>query len=251
VRRSRELIDCVPAVIYEAETGPEGRWLCVSAQLEELLGYGADEWMDDPGAYVRSLHPEDRDAVIRMEPRELDAARGGGVTAVSEYRMVRADGNVRWIRDEARLGTNEWGQPVWRGILLDVTKEHMTREALTEASARYSEALERVSASRMASELGRGELDALRFECASCGTVWVGERVETCRNCGSTDLTGVSLVATLDELAAAERQVELLLDGIREHLERLGTTLEPELASGLGRRVMTPLREDTQVSDGH
>ena len=248
MRRSRELIDCIPAVIYEAETGPDGRWLFVSAQLEELLGYRADEWMDDPGAYVRSLHPEDRDAVIRMEPRELDAARGGEVTAVSEYRMVRADGNVRWIRDEARLGMNDSGQPVWRGILLDVTKERMTREALTEASARYSEALERVSASRKASELGRGGLDALRLECASCGTVWVGERVEACRNCGSTDVTGVSLAATLDELAAAERQVELLLDGIRKHLERLGTTLGPELASGLGRRVMTHLREDAQSS---
>jgi PAS domain S-box-containing protein len=246
VRRFRELIDCIPAVIYECETGPKGRWVYVSAQLQDLLGYRADEWMDDANAYVRCLHPEDRDAVIRMEPRELAAAGGGDVTAVSEYRMVRADGNVRWIRDEARLGMHDSGQPVWRGILLDVTKEHMAREALTEASARYGEALERVSASRKASAVGRGELDALRLECASCGTVWVGKRVEVCRNCGSTDVKGVSLAATLAELAAAEHQIELLLDGIREHLERLGTTLGPELASGLGRRVMTPLREDAE-----
>jgi PAS domain S-box-containing protein len=248
LRRFRELIDCIPAVIYEAETGPDGRWLFVSAQVEELIGYPADEWMNDAELYIRRLHPEDRDAVLRMEPRELDAARGGEVTAVSEYRMVHADGNVRWIRDEARLGVNDEGHQVWRGILLDVTQEHITRDALAEASTRYGEVLERVSASRQASEVGRVELDALRLECANCGNVWVGERIEACRNCGSTDVAGVSLAATLDDLAAAQRQVEILLEGIREHLGRLGMNLEPELTSGQRGRVMTPLHEDSAAS---
>ena len=136
--RFRVLVEHVPAVIYEAEPGREGRWLYVSSHLAELIGDEPETWMRDPGAYHSRVHPDDRDAVVATEAREYELARGSSVTYVSEYRMVRDDDSVVWIRDEARLVEDE-GAAVWRGILIDITKEHQAGVALDEAHARAGE----------------------------------------------------------------------------------------------------------------
>ncbi len=59
-----DLVQALPAVIYEAEPGKEGAWNYVSAHIEALLGYTPEEWMADPSLYLRSLHPDDREAVV-------------------------------------------------------------------------------------------------------------------------------------------------------------------------------------------
>ncbi len=48
--RFRELVEWLPAVVYEADTGPDGAFHYVSPQITELLGYSAEEWMSDPNA---------------------------------------------------------------------------------------------------------------------------------------------------------------------------------------------------------
>lgn len=143
------LLEAVPAVIYEAEPGREGAWRYVSAHIEKLLGYTPREWMDDPTLYVRSLHPDDREAVVGIEDRELEAARGGDVTAVSEYRMLAKDGAVVWVRDEARLADDD-ATPVWQGLLIDITAER----ALTDAYDNYRSLVESLPACLYRSEPG-------------------------------------------------------------------------------------------------
>ena len=145
----RGLVDALPAVIYEAEPGAEGRWRYVSAHIETLLGYSREEWIADPTLYVRSLHPDDREAVVRVEGRELEAARGGDVTAVTEHRMIRKDGSQVWVRDEARL-TGEPGATAWQGVLIDITAER----ALTEAYDHYRSLVESLPGCLYRSEPG-------------------------------------------------------------------------------------------------
>lgn len=120
--RFRELIEAVPAAIYEAEPGLDARWHYVSPQLEGLLGDAPEEWMADPTRYTRRLHPDDREAVFHVEDREFEIARGEGATCVSEYRMLHRDGRVIWVRDEARLMGADSGAPFWRGVLVDITR---------------------------------------------------------------------------------------------------------------------------------
>jgi PAS domain S-box-containing protein len=138
IERFRDLVEQVPAVLYEAEPGRDGHWLYVSTQLTELIGDDPDTWVSDPGAWLARIHPDDREAVVATEAREVELARGTAVTYVSEYRMVRDDGSVVWIRDEARLAEDQ-DPPVWRGVLIDITKEHQAGAALDEAHARAGE----------------------------------------------------------------------------------------------------------------
>ncbi len=133
--RLRSLIECLPAVVYEVEAGPEGAWYYISPQLEALLGYSPQEWIDDPGFWLRCVHPDDRDAVVELERREEDIARKGDVTCVSEYRMVHRDGHAVWVRDEAQLTAGE--PPFWRGLLTGISAERQAEHQLAEASKRY------------------------------------------------------------------------------------------------------------------
>jgi diguanylate cyclase (GGDEF)-like protein len=74
------------------------------------------------------VHPEDRSRVERESDAFL-AGQGGDLT---DYRMVRPDGSVVWIRDRAYAHRDAEGRLLWEhGLLFDVTE-------LKEAEARVA-----------------------------------------------------------------------------------------------------------------
>jgi PAS domain S-box-containing protein len=236
--RFRELIEAVPAVIYEAEPGLGARWRYVSPQLESLIGDAPEAWMGNPDCYTMRLHPADRNAVFHVEEQELQEARRRGSTCVSEYRMIHRDGQVVWVRDEARLMDGRTGDPFWRGVLVDITVERAARTALAETFERY-----RGERRSRAGQPRRQGTDVFRVTCASCGAVRASEDPGRCLECGSQAVQAESLDALARQLEVARRQVDDLLDGIHRHLEMLGTSLHAEAALA-GRRVVTALPHD-------
>jgi PAS domain S-box-containing protein len=133
----RELVEALPVVVYESESGLRGAWRYISSQIEALLGYKPEDWIGEPDLWWDRLHPDDRAQVHAIERREEELASTPGASSVSEYRMRHRDGSVVWIRDDARLITPETGRPYWRGVLSDVTAERETEFALGEAFERY------------------------------------------------------------------------------------------------------------------
>jgi len=234
--RFKELIEAVPAVIYEAEPGLDAPWHYVSPQLEWLLGDAPEEWVSDSTRYTRRLHPEDREAVFHVEDREFEIARGEGAICVSEYRMLHRDGRVVWIRDEARLMGSDSSAPFWRGVLLDITPERAARHALAETYQRFRDEHERerqAPASRTS--------DVFRITCSSCGAVHAAERAaETCAACGSEAVRADSMAALEHQLQSVRGDLDDLLDGIHRHLEMLGASLHGP-GSGPAPRVVTPM----------
>jgi PAS domain S-box-containing protein len=85
----RSLVEDVPAVVYLAEFGPEGRWLYVSPHIQSLTGLSAEEWMAAPTPWSDHLHPEDRERVVAEEMNVLEGSEGDSM--VLEYRFVRGD----------------------------------------------------------------------------------------------------------------------------------------------------------------
>ena len=113
--RQAELVERLPAISYIAEPGAEGRWRYVSPQVEDVLGYPPERWVEDPGFWGRHIHPADRARVLDEEER--DPGTGG-----TEYRMIASDGRVIWVRDEAVMRTDPDGSPRYDGILTDITE---------------------------------------------------------------------------------------------------------------------------------
>ena len=135
--RFRELVEWLPAVVYEADTGPEGAFHYVSPQITELLGYSADEWTSDPSLWRQRLHAEEVDRVLELEhDQELEAREAGGRLA-SEYRMIHRSGRIVWVRDIARLCPDEHGSLFWRGVLTDITAERQAQISLADAHERH------------------------------------------------------------------------------------------------------------------
>jgi PAS domain S-box-containing protein len=115
-RRYRRLVEEGPVIVYEWEFGAPGRWRYVSPQVERLLGYPVQEFIDDPDLWFHVIHDDDREEVLAAEARSQQVAIGER----TEYRMVHRDGHVVWVRDEAIVVTDEGGEPFFRGTLADV-----------------------------------------------------------------------------------------------------------------------------------
>jgi len=123
--RYRSLVEQIPAVVY-ADDGE--RTFYVSPQIRDILGVSPDEYRDDPDLWMRLVHPDDR-AIVKEESDAFIAGEGGDL---ADYRMVRPDGRIVWIRDRAYAFRDEQGRVLWEhGVLFDVTE-------LKEAEARVA-----------------------------------------------------------------------------------------------------------------
>jgi diguanylate cyclase (GGDEF)-like protein/PAS domain S-box-containing protein len=87
-----------------------------------VFGISPDAVVNDPGAFARLLHPDDRDRVLA---EHWDAVTAGG-PFVSEYRMVAQDGTVLWIYDSAVPIVNAGGRTTLYGHCLDVSPREAT-----------------------------------------------------------------------------------------------------------------------------
>ena len=125
----RSVVERVPGVVYVAEAGQHGRWHFVSPKIKELLGYTAEEWMNDPTLWMTRMHPADRERMIQAETNDLERADQQGRW---EYRLIARDGHVvSVIDDEAVISRDIDGRPIMvQGILVDITDRKDLEEQL-------------------------------------------------------------------------------------------------------------------------
>ena len=128
----RNLVERLPLVIFMDRLDEVSSNIYTSPQTLWMLGYTAEEWVHDPDLFVKVIHPEDRDRVVR----EMTGPRPEPYLV--EYRMIRPDGRVVWVRDESFVIRDDDGTPLYGlGYLMDITAQ---KEAESE-SRRLEEAL--------------------------------------------------------------------------------------------------------------
>ena len=118
------LVDQLPAILYVADAGVDGRWHYVSRGVTAILGFTQEEWKADPGLWARQMHPDDRDRIFERE-EALDAP-----TDPDEYRLYHRDGSTVWVRDDAALVRGEDGNVRWHGVMLDITDRKLAEAEL-------------------------------------------------------------------------------------------------------------------------
>ncbi|MBA3866052.1 MAG: EAL domain-containing protein [Solirubrobacterales bacterium] len=126
----RRLVERLPVIVYASELGEHGRWRYVSPQVEDILGFTAEEFKADPGLWARLLHPDDRQRALEIESEDRLGNRN---TSPVEYRLRTRDGKTVWMLDEAVLEADEGGVPVWHGVLYDISERKNTEAELQRA----------------------------------------------------------------------------------------------------------------------
>lgn len=100
--------------------------LYVSPAYEEVYGRTCESLYRNPQSWGEAIHPEDRDRMLTLIP-QLNQHE----LREEEYRIVRPDGSIRWIRDRAFPVRDQTGQ-VYRmvGVARDITAHKHTEIAL-------------------------------------------------------------------------------------------------------------------------
>jgi PAS domain S-box-containing protein len=109
-------------------------WMCdpditqihyVSPAYEEIWGRSCQSVYAEPRSFLEAIHPEDREHFLAIRQQRMRT--GYDV----EYRVVRPDGRIRWIRDRAFPIRDEAGE-VYRvaGLAQDITGRKRAEESL-------------------------------------------------------------------------------------------------------------------------
>jgi PAS domain S-box-containing protein len=136
-REFEDLVQGLDAIVWEMDLAAF-RFTFVSERAEHLLGYPARRWVDEPGFWQDVLlHPDDRQWAVDF----CRAATAESRDYELEYRVVRADGEVLWLRDLVRVVRDEAMQARrLRGVMIDISEQKKAVEELRRRQAQLSEA---------------------------------------------------------------------------------------------------------------
>ena len=123
----RALMTNVPGAIYRSAWHADYTLELISDEIERISGYPASNFIASKRRTLRSIiHPDDIDRVHEAVYSVTD----DGKPFVIEYRIVRADGGVRWVMDRGQLVTGAGARRWCDGAIFDITERRRAEEAL-------------------------------------------------------------------------------------------------------------------------
>jgi two-component system sensor histidine kinase/response regulator len=183
-----------------------------------LSGLDRDRVALDRTALAERIHPEDRGLPVYATQRAIEEQ----AIYKADFRMLRPDGGLRWVRSQGRVD-REGGEPVrMTGAIIDLTRER-------EFAAELQTAAERMSLAEQTAGFGVWEVD-LRLQ-----TVTISEGL---RRLNGLPDTG-SLTFTLEAFNEAAQD--------REHIEAVMAAGDEAFRTGQPFDIEVRLRRP----DGH
>ena len=126
LHESKERVDLATKaaglIVWSWDIGRDEVWL--SEKDRALFGFSQSEKLN--AERIRSIVcPEDRQFQRQLVEHSLTTPE----EVEGEYRVVLADGSVRWMNRRGRVEFNGDGQPAWeRGVLMDITERKQAQE---------------------------------------------------------------------------------------------------------------------------
>jgi len=134
--RFRLLAENIDRVFWFEEVDPQ-RVSYVSPAFEQLWGVPAERLYENPRLWVEMTHPEDR---LNVQQAFEDWVAGRANTYNIEYRILRHDGELRWMHDRGIvIGYNDGRPYKLAGIVKDITERKQVEEERRQADRRKDE----------------------------------------------------------------------------------------------------------------
>ena len=214
--RYRTLIEQIPAVVFMAFLDKGFGEAYVSPQIETMLGFTQEEWLNDPVRWYQQIHPDDK-ARWSVEAADLFIT---GQPLKSLYRVLARDGHVVWFHCEAKMVRNDSGQPWFiHGVAFDISE-------LKRAEAAGREDAERLKVlSRRLMEVQEAERRKIALELHDeIGQVLTGLKL--------TLEMGSRLPA--QQVGSTLEQVRGLVNDLMARVRKLSLDLRPAMLDDLG-----------------
>jgi PAS domain S-box-containing protein len=108
------------------------RW---SDEVSRIFGYQPGEYEVTNENFFKAVHPEDREPIRQAMSNALEKNANYSI----QHRIIRPDGEIRWVQEEAKLFLSEKTGEALKlvGTVLDITDRKYAEESLRLINERY------------------------------------------------------------------------------------------------------------------
>jgi PAS domain S-box-containing protein len=136
-QRFRQITETIAEVFWVADS-TISEMIYVSPAYEQIWGRSCASLYQHPKSFLEAVHPDDRSRVMATLAR-----KSSGQPFDHEYRIIRPDGEIRWIWDRGFPVPNSQGPALrYVGAAQDITLRRNAEDAIREADERTRFALE-------------------------------------------------------------------------------------------------------------
>ena len=148
-QRYQSLVESTRAIVWEGRPGTM-RFSYISPEVEALLGYSAERWLNQTDFWIEHTHPEDRAWVLTYCSRMTAQLRDHSF----DYRMLASDGRIVWLRDSVKVLVRDGKPERMVGVMVDITALKTIQDELE-----YGSGLQQLMVEAAQQFLNTGEAD--------------------------------------------------------------------------------------------
>ncbi|NEP13370.1 MAG: MEKHLA domain-containing protein [Symploca sp. SIO2C1] len=127
--RLQYLLNYSPAIIYSFKASGDYGTTFVSENITAVVGYEAQEFLEDANFWPNHVHPEDIQGLWSRLPQLLEQGFHS-----QEYRFQHKEGTYRWLYDQLRVVRDETGNPIeFVGYWVDISDRKRSEAKLQQA----------------------------------------------------------------------------------------------------------------------
>ena len=136
----RTLVQNIPRITFRCKVNRERTMIYVADSVTELTGYPvADFTLDHVRGYGSLIHPDDAEVAYAQVIAAVQERRAYALS----YRLIHADGSIRWVGEKGQPSYGPDGEARWLdGVIADVTERREAELALQASEQRYNLAME-------------------------------------------------------------------------------------------------------------
>lgn len=123
--RLESILNSLEEVVWSTQLNPL-KLLYLNPAAEKIYGRPISEFFNNLNLWLEVVHPEDRDRIAKIPQQLLEQGQLN-----VEYRILRPDGEVRWLSSRRHVTYDADGTPIRTdGIVYDITEQKIAQEQL-------------------------------------------------------------------------------------------------------------------------
>ena len=134
-RQLQNIFENFPGTVFRCLCENDWPIVMISKEVGELTGYVAEEFLGDNALrFGKIIHPEDHKNVEDVVLNSIELKQ----PYVVDYRIVRKDGDIRWVKERGEVVYGESGNVEFLdGVIFDITESLETAEQLAASEEQF------------------------------------------------------------------------------------------------------------------